>query len=41
MFMTVIKCHLLNYDIFNAKMTLFERCLCYDNLTLPRPHKLS
>jgi len=24
MFMTVIKCHSLSYDIFNANMTLFE-----------------
>jgi len=28
MFMTtVIKCHLLNYDIFNANLTLFEMSL--------------
>jgi len=24
---TVIKCHSLSYDIFNANMTLFEMCL--------------
>jgi len=24
---TVIKCHLLNYDILNANMTLFEMSL--------------
>jgi len=24
---TVIKCHLLSYDIFNANMTLFEMSL--------------
>jgi len=24
---TVFKCHLLNYDIFNANMTLFEMSL--------------
>jgi len=41
MFMTtVIKCHSLNYDIFNANMTYCLRCL-YDKLTLPRQHKLS
>jgi len=34
MFMTfVIKCHSVNYDTFNAKLTLFKG-LCYDNLTL-------
>jgi len=32
MFMTnVIKCQSLNYDIFNANMTLFE--ISYDTLT--------
>jgi len=47
MFMTtVIKCHSLNYDIFNANMTLFEMsfllsyCLSY-TLTLLRQHKMS
>ncbi len=30
MFMTtVIKCHLLTYEIFNAKMTLFEMSLLW------------
>jgi len=36
MFMTVvIKCHAVNYDTFNAKLT-FLKYLCYDNLTLTK-----
>jgi len=27
MFVTVIKCHSLNYDVFNANVTLFEMSL--------------
>jgi len=35
MFMTVvIKCHLVNYDTFNAKLTIFK--MSYDNLTLTK-----
>jgi len=38
MFMTtVIKCHLLNYDIVNANMTLFEMTLGHK----PIHHNLS
>lgn len=27
-------CHLVNYAIFNARLTLFE--ICYDNLTFTK-----
>jgi len=37
---TVIKCHSLNYDIFNANMTLFEMFLLWQ-LDKPIHHNLS
>jgi len=42
MFMTtVIKCHSLSYDIFNANMTLFEMALLWYPDIKPIHHYLS
>jgi len=37
---TVIKCHSLSYDIFNANMTLFEMSLLWQTRLKPIHHNL-